>query len=593
MSQGAEPARSAMDASADIPILEASPESRPEQQASSAFAGVAQELRACGDVLADIAAALEVGTSRLGQLESVEQVEILGALPVEAFLAWDPQRISSWFTVLDTDLKLTMELDGLDTASLAPEVVLVAGQQPSELFERFLEHVQAVLGAQGNDLQISVRVSIRKVHARERAATLLSRRPDYLGAPEMVAQTKVLVFYSSSAWLRLLSLRAIWDWEAEGIVEDERRLFVVLCDAAGYAGGIGLEVLGAAVPDDVRWVSLTRASWRQFLARARKIRLLHREESYWATAPKILTPEHFRVEERNPGLGQSQGLLTGACSALSAAFMANTVFGSLDQGLTLRFAGGRPCTCILTASTYSAAFLLAQQRQDGISELARWAYAQPSAERLLIARESLACELPPGGIVALQELDTTAAGALDAARANLAMYLRRSTKQYFQVRQQAVDAVHTYAKSVRKSIADLTTDLVNNLFKTGSLLVGILIANLVNPAATVEVRRFAAAAYVVYLGFILCYVMPARWHRYQREAESVGKELDVISELGSSERKRIRQIATADDDDFETYFWRTVIGYAVMCFFGIVFIAATLTGAPASVPPHVVSSPTP
>ena len=576
----------------DLPVLEAGLESPSVQPASSAFAETTQALRECGDTLAEIAAALEVGTSRLGQMESVEQVEILGVIPVETFLTWVPQQISSWFTVLDTDLKLTIKLDGLDAESPAPEVVLLAGQQPGEAFAQFVEHVQAVLDAQGNELRVSVRASIRKIRARERVATLLSLRPDHLGTPEMLAQTKPLVFYSSTAWHRLLSPRAIWSWETEGIIADERRLFVVLCDAVGYAGGIALEVLGAEVPDEVRWLSLTRASWRQFLARSQKIRLLHNEESYWDTAPKILTPEYFRVEERSPGLEMTQALLASARAALSAAFMANTVFGNMDQDLTLRFGGGRPCTCILSASSYSATSPLAQQ-QESVSGLARWAYAQPSADRLLIARESLAGELPPGGQVTLQEVDTAGAGALDAARANLAIYLRQNAKQYFQLRQQAVDAVHAYANSVRKSIADLTADLVSNLFKTGGLFVGILIANLINPASTVGVQRLAAVAYVIYLGFILFYVMPAHWHRYQREAASVDQELGVISELSDDERGKIREIATADDDDFRSYYWRTVIGYAVMCLFGIVFIFATWIGAPASVPPHVVGSPTP
>ena len=77
---------------------------------------------------------------------------------------------------------------------------------------------------------------------------------------------------------------------------------------------------------------------------------------------------------------------------------------------------------------------------DGaLARLMTWAYQHASADKLAIARESLAHELPPGIEVSLASVEQAAIEALEAAKANFALYLHGNTAQYFQLRQQALD----------------------------------------------------------------------------------------------------------------------------------------------------------
>jgi hypothetical protein len=279
-----------MDAAADVAVIETAGEPLADNLPSLTPADIAQRLSSCGDTLNDICEALEIEVRRLGQFESIEQVEITTEAPADTVMAWDIERIEAWFSVLTTDLKLRLKLEGLDLEGLDPgysgvETDLAANQGPGETFTQFRGQVQALQETQGNDLYVHARVTVRKTRVHELAATLLALRPAYLGTPDMLKHTKSLIFYSASAWHRLLTLRAIWNWETEGIVEDERRLFVILCDSAGYAGGVAIEVFGARLQEDVAWVSLSRAAWRQFLTRARNMLHLHTEESYWDSAP--------------------------------------------------------------------------------------------------------------------------------------------------------------------------------------------------------------------------------------------------------------------------------------------------------------------
>lgn len=189
-----------------------------------------------------------------------------------------------------------------------------------------------------------------------------------------------------------------------------------------------------------------------------------------------------------------------------------------------------------------------------MARLAAWAYHHASADKLAIARECLAHELPPGAQVTLSGLEDAASGALEAAKANLTLYLRHNTAQYFELRQQALELVTSYAASVRKAVSDLTSEVVENVYRTIGLLIGVVIAGLIQPRLALAVQQVAAGIYIMYLLFLVYYLLDSKRRRFELESSDLQIHLGAMLELSERERALLRTEAGGADQYFWKYF---------------------------------------
>jgi hypothetical protein len=229
-----------------------------------------------------------------------------------------------------------------------------------------------------------------------------------------------------------------------------------------------------------------------------------------------------------------------------------------------------------------------------LARLATWAYQYGSSDKLAIARECLARELPPGGNVALVRVEEAAVGALEAAKANFVLYLRHNSAAYFEHRQRALDAVGTYAGTVRKTVSDLTGEVVDAVYRTAGLLVGVVIAGLIQPALSLDVQRLAAVLVAGYVLFVLVFPLRARWQRYELEAADLDATLGAMSELSSSERSRLRGRTAAANQLFERYFRLSRVVYAALALVAVIYFLLLLTPlAPHIALPHTTPTATP
>jgi hypothetical protein len=305
-------------------------------------------------------------------------------------------------------------------------------------------------------------------------------------------------------------------------------------------------------------------------------------------AAVLLPPEHLRVAVRAPGLEEAAARLAGLRARLAAAYLAGTVAGSWQAGFTLRFAGPRPATCALTTDEAPGD----DAGGSALARLAAWAYRDASSEKLLIVRECLARELPAGGTITLTALGDAAGPALEAAKANLVLYVRRNIERYFTARQAAQDAVAAYAETVRKAVGDLTGDVVDNLYRTVGVLAGVLVAGLLQPALSLGVMRAAALLYALYVAFVLGIAVRARRDRYRLERRALAARLAALSELTEAERARLGVPASEADAYFHTYFRLAVGVYVVLGLLALVFFVLLWTPlAPSFSLPHVAPTP--
>jgi hypothetical protein len=446
--------------------------------------------------------------------------------------------------------------------------------------------------SRGDEAALDARISIGKSRARSMARALLDARD----TDDAVSPTSnVYVLYCSSALSRLLSMRAVPDWERLGLALPTGRVVLALCDAAGYLAGPSLEVVGVRSEGEPRWLEVSRAALRRFEERAGQQRTLHAEESVWAGAPRVLTPEHLRVEQRAPGLDAVAAGLARMRAELAAAYLASTAqdAAGTDGDLLLRFAGPRPCTCRLPSAPDADASAAPGAADGSLARLAAWAYQHGSPDKLAIARECLAAELPAGGEASLAEVERVAGRALEAAKANFVLYLRHNSAAYFQRRQQALDAVSAYAETVRKAVGDLTGEVVDAVYRTAGLLLAVVIAGLIQPAVSLDVQRLACMVLTAYVLFVLFFLMRSRRQRYELESADLDGRLGAMTELSTSERERLRGRAAAANALFERYFRLSQAVYVCLAVAGALYFVLLLTPlAPHIALPHASPTPT-
>jgi hypothetical protein len=263
-----------------------------------------------------------------------------------------------------------------------------------------------------------------------------------------------------------------------------------------------------------------------------------------------VTFDTLRAQERRPGLDETAQRFAALREALAAAYLASAVAVEPDGRLSLRFAGARPATCAL--ETGPAAGEIAHDEE--LARLAGWAYHSGASEALIIARECLARELKPGAAHSLAEVAQAAGPALEAAKANLTLYVRRNIDQYFRLRETAQEAVAAYSDSVRKAVSDLTGTIVDDAYRIVGVLAAAVIAGIVQPDLTLFALRVATALFVLYIAFMLGVVLRARWERFTLEKQALCERLDGMPELTESERAQIQRPSVESDAYFARYY---------------------------------------
>ncbi|HEX8997535.1 MAG TPA: hypothetical protein VF812_16025 [Ktedonobacterales bacterium] len=562
-------------------------------------------LRLLGETVRAVGSAFDLSADELAASEAFDRIERSVSMSVERAAALTERDVRRWFETLGDDLALDLTLEGLDPSQPPVSVELRALEPPEAALVAFQDEALTVAATQGDSVSVQARLSIGKRQTLRQAEQALAIRRER-EARAALAPESALVFYHVAACERTLTLRAAPEWRRRGLGADEVRLCVFVCDAAGSLAGPALEIIGvvgvvagdagatgkpeaaqtlASVADV--WLPVSRAAWRRFVERAATIRALRDAESAWSGLTLALTPDHLRVTPRATGLERIAVLLLALRAQVAACALASHVerVEGVHQGdLVLRFAGARPAVARLSSAAPPAE--LEAQPRDALIELAGWAYRDASPDKLAIARQALADTLTVGSALTLEQLCVAAAPALDTAHANFAIYLRGATERYFQLRAAAQQTVSGFADATRASVASLTSDVTDNLFRTVGLIVGVAVAWLLQPSASLALVRIAAALYTGYVVFIVAYVLRARRARFELERKGLDDTLAAMPELTQAERERLRQPARDAEAHFDRYYRLTRWIYLALAGLGALVFVLLLSPAAQALAPH-------
>ncbi len=554
------------------------------------------QLHALGETVVVIGAAFDLTSHDLAAHEGFDRIEAGATVTVPQIVALAAADVQRWFALLDDDLTLALFLEGLDPAMDPISIELRGADDAIEALETFQQAAQGVFDTQGDSVNVSVRLTLGKRRAQRLAERVLAERraeqSDSASAPEAA-----LVFYRVETVERLLTLRAAAEWGKRGLGGGDQRLCVFLCEGAGYLAGPALEVIGAARDDAPEWLTVSRAALRRFAERMTAERRLREAESAWSGFSLAVAPEHLWLVQRETGLARIAERVNALRAQVAACALASHVERgeggeSGPQGdLTLRFAGARPAMARLASGAPPAD--LEGQPRDALIALANWAYRDASPEKLAIARQALADTLAAGATLTLGQLSVAASTTIDTARANFAIYLRGATERYFELRASAQQTVSGFAEATRKAVTDLTSDVTDNLFRTVGLIVGVLIAWLIQPGASYTLAHIATFLYTLYVLFIIAYLLRARRARYDLERKALDDTLAAMVELTQAERERVRQPARDAERHFEQYFRLTRAMYVALAIIGALLFLLMFLPAAHTFASHVAVSATP
>lgn len=554
-------------------------------------------IRQQADALVALADALGIPRSHLADKETLDSVVARYSVTSARAIAWEVGTIASSLHQFGADAELLIATRGADPIFDVPQIRIHGDQVGESDIHTFIEGLQAISDEQGNEIHVDISLSVRKSAAQEYLQHFLSQRADWRSSDEIVAHTKVILCFQSLAWQKWLTFKALWSWESKGLLTHGRRLVVALCDTQGYLGGPAIEILGIQSGNLPVQPAVSRQAWVDFLERDALVHRLCTQESNWGIGPLTITPEHFELQELRPGLNAIADDFDRIQAALSAMYLASSVqLDPSQEHVVLRFAGPRPSQLELPYRS-DRTVVQGEFSQHALFELTMWAYRYGSHDKLLIARECLARELPARTSVELAYIESRARDTIDAAESNFVQYVRGNAAQYFDLRQNAIDAVTTYAEGVGRTVSGMTADLVSNVYKVAGLLAGAIAAVLIEPSITVQVLILSVVVQVLYVLFNVFYALPAQKRRYEADTDGLRRRLCVMDELSTRERENIRATAAGADSDFEKSYARALTLYWWMCaaciIIGLVMavalhnvtaVAPPLRGAPTPLP---------
>lgn len=375
----------------------------------------------------------------------------------------------------------------------------------------------------------------------------------------------VLTFFFPCRFLATLSTRSLADIEEGWLAAPEQPLVILLLGSHGSLEG---EFVGCFGLDALDRVEAFLARPRD-VERARDIRALCHEQCHWEDPPRVLTPDHFWLEDRGFGggcAGEIQAEFRALAAGLALGYLADRTDLDADPPQS-RFNGYRTCRVPAGRATWQG--LIRDEGRDPAPLLAlyRWAYENVSGDQLGVLRQLVSLELDEGPEGNAEQLLDRASGLLRTARVNFQQLVRRNIGQYFVARNQVVEFLREYTGEIGSTLSDLTGELVGNLYKTLAAIIAAIIAAELTGEPDVVVL-VSAGLYALYIIFIVAYLLPSVWRRFHLKRQEYENNVHQFVQkdlLLKEEIERFQGTAyRASEVLFYRYFWATLAIYVIL-----------------------------
>lgn len=334
-----------------------------------------------------------------------------------------------------------------------------------------------------------------------------------------------LLYFSADKFLQRLNSREFWNLGEFLISNAEEILILLLGNASGVAVGPNVRVFGRDY-----WVSSDLLDFQVNDADRQKIPAalnFRNEESNWEIVTSEVTPYHLYIERIDFDRHDVLETIARFRDRLAVAYLADHV--KVDDGrLICQFRGHKRVWIPLPSLNEGDA-------ATPIYKLFTWAYENTSSDKLEIMRQIISLQLEHNTNNNYTILRERAEDMLGAAKSNFQIYLRRSVELYFDKRLKVSEFIQKFSEEMGASVSALTSELISNLYKTVGVILAVVIAALVDPKQTPPVVYWTSLLYLIYIGFIFFYLLPATYLRFSNKVQEYQHSIVELHDVLSSE----------------------------------------------------------
>jgi hypothetical protein len=416
--------------------------------------------------IASLRGSLAALAERLGLPEN-ELRNKEGADGLSAGTSLEPDRLAlvsqadldTWLTDFGEALAIHCELLGEPGGPDAEELWWRAASRSRSALEPLLAHARQYQSR----IEVTVEIDKRKI------ADAVSRALKEDGAPRLDV-TNVVLFFNAGSLQRVLSGDHL-------LFEDrflaatkpqaaDRLLLILLADAPGRLLGRFLAVFGKDHLDGAR----SFLAGAPPLDRLRQARETVESESIWDDRPRLLTPDFLEITAED-GLEPQREELARLQNALAVGYLANRTVRRNGRMVSF-FEGSRTVEVAVGE----------ERRSTALYDLYRWVGKDPGTARaqLEIVRLVIASRVLVGE-KSFEVLVATAPGLRAECETQLRILVDKNLVDSFERRERIEKLVRDYADEVSQRTTSLAAEVVDNTYKTVGLLVGVVIAYLLQP----------------------------------------------------------------------------------------------------------------
>lgn len=285
----------------------------------------------------------------------------------------------------------------------------------------------------------------------------------------------------------------------------QKTIVLLLADRTSFAKGPNLFIFGRDTWTSIQVGEISGSSVHR--ANIENAIQFRENECQWEVGAICLTPFHLHIETNQLDDAEIVRIFANQRDRLCVGYIANRL-RIRDNMLVCDFFGHKHVQVHLNPADDKPA-------STALFNLFQWAYDNASSDKIGVLRQIISLQLTekPGKNYDL--LLENANVILISAKSNFQFFLRRSVELYFDKRLKVSEFLHKFSNDIGKSISDMASELISNLYKTVGVVLGVMIATLVDPPKTPVIVHWTSLLYFIYIVFILLLLLPSYYLRFR------------------------------------------------------------------------------
>lgn len=364
--------------------------------------------------------------------------------------------------------------------------------------------------------------------------------------------TKCILYFSIDKLSTSITETNFQTLQRTFVPNSEKYIVILIANASGYARGSNIEILGHDFWE-IRFFdkSFYDESSGNKILDALSIR---DTEVSWVHDSSQITPYHFAINFSKITPLSICNTFNYLCDCLCISFIANKVAQS-SEGIIADFSGYQHVKIQFPQQ-------IKPEAKSEIFPLFQWAYENSSSDKLEIIRNLISLRLSKNSLENFEILLNEGRQILESSKGNFRFLIKKSVEQYFDNKLKLSEYLQKNNKTIGENITNIATEMINNVYKTIGIILGVIITSLISPNSIPGVVHWTSLLYFCYIVFIMIILLPYTYIKFCNEYEEYNQNIGVMKDILIGNENREREIIQKNRIHFLLYFGFSNLIYA-------------------------------